>query len=89
MAKIINETNKKEIEVRDGNDIRNSCEELGVFFGCVDGICGTCMVDIVEGKENLSDLTKEEKELERDIDHRLACQCRIKSGLVKIKYEPN
>ncbi len=89
MASIINETNGKSIEVKDGKDIRMACEDLDIFFGCVDGICGTCMVDITEGSENLTPLTQAEKDLERDQDHRLACQCRINGGLVKLKYEPN
>jgi len=41
---------------------------------------------VVEGKENLSELTEEEKDLGRDKEHRLACQCKIKEGEVKIGF---
>ena len=44
------------------------------------------MIDIVEGQENLSELTQEEKDMGMNKTRRLACQCKIKSGNVKIKY---
>ncbi len=86
MAKIIYEERKKEIEIKDGDFIKDACEKLGVPFSCAEGICGTCMIDVVEGQETLSELTQEEKDMGRDKNHRLACQCKIKRGMVKIKY---
>lgn len=86
MAKIINDETKEELEVLDGEPIKKACMELGIPFACEDGICGTCMIEIVEGEDNLTDLTKNEEYLGRDKNHRLACQCKIKSGVVKIKY---
>lgn len=86
MAKIINNKTGAEIEVSDGERIGDACEKLGVPFGCQNGLCGTCMIDIVSGEDNLSELTEEEKILERDKKHRLACQCRIKKGEVKIEF---
>ncbi len=86
MAKIIFSDDGKEIEVKDGEPIKDACENLGVPFSCSEGICGTCMVDVLEGQENLSELTQEEKDMGRDKNHRLACQCKIKSGTIKIKY---
>ncbi|MDP3758124.1 MAG: 2Fe-2S iron-sulfur cluster binding domain-containing protein [Candidatus Daviesbacteria bacterium] len=76
----------KEINVKDKEPIKDACEKLGVPFSCTEGICGTCMIEIVDGQENLSELTQEEKDMGRDKKHRLACQCKIKSGVVKIKY---
>jgi len=87
MAKIIDVKTEREIEVADGESIKDACEKLGVPFGCNTGLCGTCMIDIVSGEENLSDLTEEEKILERDKKHRLACQCKIESGEVGISWE--
>jgi len=75
-----------EIEVSDGDFIKDAAEQLGVPFGCRNGLCGTCMVDIEEGEENLSELTQEEIDMDRDRTHRLACQCKIKEGIVKIKF---
>lgn len=86
MAKIINNKTNESREVEDGKEIRMACEDLGVPFGCRDGICGTCMIDIVEGSENLNELNQKEKDLERDRDHRLACQGRINEGTVKISF---
>tara|TARA_Y100000310_G_scaffold285184_1_gene308473 strand:+ start:5247 stop:5513 length:267 start_codon:yes stop_codon:yes gene_type:complete len=85
MGKITNVKTNKEVHVNDGENIRKSCEKLGVPFQCTNGICGTCIIDIVSGQENLSELTKEEKDLGRDKEHRLACQCKIKKGDVKFK----
>ena len=78
--------NGEQRELSDGIAIRDACEELGVLFGCRSGLCGTCMIDIVEGEENLSELTEEEEAMDRDRKHRLACQAKIKKGTVKIKF---
>jgi len=86
MAKLIYPKNGEEKEIKDGEAIRPAAEELGVLFGCEDGICGTCMIDVVEGEENLSELTQQEKDLERDREHRLACQCGINKGEVAIDF---
>lgn len=86
MAKLINSKTGEGIGVQEGDKIKSAARELGVLFGCEHGNCGTCMIDVVEGEENLSDLTEEEKDLERDERHRLACQCRIKQGDVKIEF---
>lgn len=79
-------TDGKQVEVPDGYPIRDAGEELGVPFGCRSGLCGTCKIDIVEGEENLSELTEEEVAMDRDRKHRLACQAKIKEGTVTIKF---
>ena len=79
-------TDSKQVEVPDGFPIREAAEDLGVPFGCRSGLCGTCMIDIIEGEDNLSELTQEEKDMGMNKTKRLACQCKIKSGFVKIKY---
>ena len=86
MAKIISAKDGEEIEVKDNSKIQKPCEKLGIPFQCKDGICGTCMIDIIEGKENLSELTEEEEDLDRDREHRLACQCKIKEGSIKVDF---
>lgn len=85
MPKITNVENGKSEEVKEGELIRGAVEKIGVPFGCEEGICGTCMIDVIEGENNLSELTEQEKDLMRDKKHRLACQCKIKKGEVKIK----
>jgi len=86
MAKIISAKTDQEIEILNGEPIKEACRKLDVLFGCEDGLCGTCMIDIVEGENNLSELTQAEIDLERDEKHRLACQCKIKKGDVKIDF---
>lgn len=87
MAKVINARTGKSEELKNGDNIRHACEKLGVPFGCEEGICGTCMIDVLEGEDNLSELTEQEKDLMRDKKHRLACQCKIKKG--EVKFEMN
>lgn len=84
MAKIIFEG--REIEVGDGENIRDQCEELGVPFGCFEGICGSCVIDILEGEQNLTPITPEEVDFEMHAKKRFACQCKLKQGLIKIKF---
>lgn len=86
MAKLISGKTNNEIEIPRGESIKTYAEELGVPFGCNSGVCGTCMINIVSGEENLNDLTEEEKALKRDKKHRLACQCKIEKGDVKIGF---
>ncbi len=75
-----------EKEVGDGSEMKEPCEELGVPFSCTEGICGTCMIDIDEGQDNLTELSPQEEDMGMSKDKRLACQCKIKSGIVKIRY---
>lgn len=88
MAKLIFEHNGEEIELEEGAAIAEACEEAGVPFACTEGVCGTCVIEIKEGKEYLSRPTQEELDFLGDgtCDERLACQCRIKQGNVKVKF---
>ncbi|GAB4193391.1 MAG: 2Fe-2S iron-sulfur cluster-binding protein [Simkaniaceae bacterium] len=86
MAKIVfNE--EEEIEVEDGSNLKETCEEMGVPFACEEGVCGTCVIEVIDGMENLSEFSEEELDFlgEQDTE-RLACQCRIKGGCIKVKY---
>jgi ferredoxin len=88
MAKLIFEHNNEEIELEDGAAIAEACEEAGVPFACTEGVCGTCVIEVKEGKENLTSPTQEELDFLGDgtCDERLACQCKIKSKFVKISF---
>lgn len=84
MAKLI--IDNREHEIPDATSIAAVCETYGIPFSCNSGVCGTCQIEIIEGADNLSELNQEEKDLGMDRRNRLACQCVIKSGLVKITY---
>lgn len=78
----------EEIELPDESKIAEACEEAGVPFACTEGVCGTCVVEVVEGHENLSAPTQEEKDfLGEDVyAERLACQCILKRGKVTLTF---
>jgi ferredoxin len=88
MATLIMDNTGEELELEDGSPIAEQCEDAGVPFACTEGVCGTCVVEIVEGEENLSEQTEEEVDFlgEGCLDERLACQCKIMKGSVKIRY---
>jgi len=81
-------TEREVIEVLDGSRLKEPAETLGIPFGCKQGICGTCKIEILEGSENLDDLNEQEVAMgDRDKTHRLACQCSIMKGNIKIRGE--
>lgn len=88
MAKLIFDGSGEEIDLEDGAPIAEACEEAGVPFACTEGVCGTCVIEIKEGKENLSKPTQEEEDFlgSGTCDERLACQCRIKQGNVRVTF---
>ncbi len=88
MAKLIFDRNEEEIDLPDGSPLQEICEEAGVPFACTEGVCGTCVIEIKKGKENLSPQTQEEEDFLGTgvLDERLACQCRIQGGSVRITF---
>lgn len=88
MAKLKFEPTGEEIELPDNSPIQEVCEEAGVPFACTEGVCGTCVIEIKTGKDNLSAQTQEEKDFlgEDCSNERLACQCKILGGEVTISF---
>lgn len=87
MAKLIFETTKEEVEVEDGSSLQEPCEAAGVPFACTEGVCGTCVIEVTEGMENLSPFNEAEQDFLGDLGcERLACQCKVRSGTVKMKF---
>lgn len=87
MGKLVFVHSNEEVEVAEGEPIAPACEEAGVPFACTEGICGTCIVEVVEGMENLSPFTEAEQDFLGDMGcERMACQCKMKNGRVKLKF---
>ncbi len=72
------------ISIKDGAEIKEACEDWEITFGCYEGVCGLCQIQVLEGKENLNPLTEAEEKLGMKEEKRLACQCKINQGRVKI-----
>jgi ferredoxin len=73
-------------ELPNGGAMAEIAEKSGVPFSCNSGVCGTCQVEILDGAENLNELNQEENDLGMDRHNRLACQCKIMCGMVKVKF---
>lgn len=89
MGKLIIEDSDdiKEFDIEDGSSIIPACEEAGIPFACTEGVCGTCVIEIIDGGENLSEYTQEEEDFLGDQQkERLACQCKLKDGCTKITF---
>ena len=80
-----------DVEVPQGTRLIEVVDAAGadVTFGCRNGTCGTCRVRILEGMENLSLPTPEERDFLKALDalsnERLGCQFCI-HGDVAIDY---
>ncbi|MCD4780992.1 MAG: (2Fe-2S)-binding protein [Candidatus Omnitrophica bacterium] len=72
--------------ITDGESISVTCEQAGVPFNCNSGICGSCIIEVLEGEENLNTLTDDELEFGCTPKKRLSCLCQITSGEVKITF---
>lgn len=88
MATLKFDHNEEEVELPDNSPIAEACEDAGVPFACTEGVCGTCVIEVKEGQENLTEPTQEEKDFlgEGTCHERLACQCKIKQGLVRVSF---
>lgn len=92
MAKVKFPNDNIEADAPLGKAVKEIVEETGanVHFACEDGRCGTCLVKVVKGLENLNDRTENEKKtlelLGAEENNRLACQCKIeKDGEIVIE----
>ncbi len=98
MANITFDRENREVIAADGANLRLKAVENGIdiytlvgkMMNCGGyGQCGTCIVEIVEGIENLSPRTDfEQRKLKKKPDnYRLACQTRV-NGPIKVKTKP-
>lgn len=78
------------VNVPSGTRIIDVSEKVGagIVYGCREGDCGTCMTKIEQGAEFLSEPSAlETKTLKENLagkDNRLACQCQVMGGEVKV-----
>jgi len=79
-------------EVEPGESLLKAGERTGaqMRFACGSCFCGTCVVEIVSGMDNLSAPTPAELEVLAQINkdpaqHRLACCTRLQRGEVQIR----
>lgn len=88
MPKLVFDHTGEEIELPEDAPIAEACEDAGVPFACTEGVCGTCVIEIKEGRDNLTPPTQEEEDFlgEGNKDERLACQCKIRCGKVRISF---
>ncbi len=89
MATLKFQNTGEERELPENSPLQEVCEEAGVPFACTEGICGTCIIEVIEGHENLSPPSQAEIDFLGEHGtkrERMACQCRIKQGLVKISF---
>ena len=56
-------------------------EDTPINFGCRIGMCGTCMIKITDGIENVSEKNQAEEDMMLEEDERLGCQCIIKGDV--------
>ena len=81
--------------ITDGSRLIEICDEIGVSlsFGCTEGSCGVCELTVLEGRDNLSKITDEEKNylLPEDLEEgmRLGCQLKIRKGDVSLTWRKN
>lgn len=78
-------TNKKQIEVVNGTSVIDACENLGVPFGCTDGVCGTCRTLVKSGIENFGEKNEKENNMDLTDNERLMCQCTMSGGEAEIE----
>jgi ferredoxin len=82
------------IQVEPGETLQKAMERMGssLPFGCRDGECGTCIVDVLEGMECLNPKTEKEDDVLAEFPDthektRLVCQMNVETeGLIRLKY---
>jgi len=81
MPKITFKSDGKEIEVQKGTTLTQAAEDAGasIPFSCKAGVCMSCLVNVLNGAENLGPMTDNEKATLEGFgakpNQRLACQC--------------
>lgn len=87
MPKVTFKDDDLTVDVEIGSNLKDIAQAEGstIPFGCEQGICGTCLITMPEGEENVSDMEDQEKEtlgaMGAEPDQRLACQCQVEGDV--------
>ncbi len=91
MPKVTNKSLSISVECEAGAKLKDVATQnnLGIPFGCEDGICSTCLIQINSGMENLSPRTEQEEATlsirSASPEQRLGCQCKV-NGDVEFEF---
>lgn len=83
MPTVKNLSNGRSCQCNAGDSLKDVSDQnsLGIPFGCANGICGTCLIKVEKGEENLSPMNETEemtlKARMAEPGERLACQCKV------------
>lgn len=88
MGKVTFEMDDIEYDADEGEKLVDVARRAGssIPFGCTNGICGTCIVQVTKGRKNLSEQDPDE-EMTLEMfgadkpEHRLACQCSVQGDV--------
>ena len=90
MAKVHVKNTGEQVDVPDGTQLEYLDGKSSVLFACKSATCGSCMVKVLEGMDNLEAPNEAEgtglQAFATDPKHRLMCQCKIKKGEITIEY---
>jgi ferredoxin len=90
MAKVKVKNTGEEIEVPDGSQLDTLEAQSSILFACKSGTCGSCMVKVNKGMENLEEPGENEKyglqAFANYPNQRLMCQCKLKKGEIEVEY---
>lgn len=73
-----------ELDLPAGKNFREAVQDGGgtILFGCEQGVCGTCLVTVEAGMENIAEKTEQEEQtlqvFAAEPNQRLTCQCEMK-----------
>jgi ferredoxin len=90
-AQVIFEDIEVTVTVPAGTRLIEVSEKVGagITYGCREGECGTCMMRIVAGAENLASPSVLEDQVLKDnfagVANRLACQAQVLGGRVVVR----
>ncbi len=89
MARVYVKNDDKWIDVEDGSKLDVLDGKCSVLFACREGVCGSCLVTILEGAENIEPPSEAEKATLESLgaaeNQRLLCQVVLKKGELKVE----